>query len=198
LLRGVKTERVKILWGIVGLYFFVWFYTSQQTRFLLPILPLLALLCSIAASTLLRADRFLRTAVVVMVGLALTFGTLVSLFYDWQFLPVVFHLESRDSFLSRKTWFYDEIKWMNQHLPSDARVSMLGTMPYYLDREYAMTLADVRGFDYVFCAGECSLSQVTGLELIRQTQAVVPLSRTLNKGTLTMPTFLWRIQEASP
>ena len=51
--------------------------------------------------------------------------------------PVVFGSETRDEYLSRTLDIYPAQKFINEHLPQNAKVALFGdTRGFYLDRDY--------------------------------------------------------------
>lgn len=119
-----------------GLFSLAWFWSSQQLRLLLPILPALALL---AALTICRLSSFraLRPATVVILALGLLYSQTVNLTYNAQFWPVVFGWQSEESFLAAKLGFrYNAYEKLNQILPPAAKVLSNDRDCYYLERDY--------------------------------------------------------------
>lgn len=114
-------------------YFGVWAVGSQQTRFLLPIFPPLAIL---TASVLLEISRF-RWGRILMMGLV--GGTLVTtLAYQGLYLvqkrpiPVVFGSESKANFLRRNVFDYNAIESLNSILqPGERALMMWDGQSYY-------------------------------------------------------------------
>ena len=68
--------------------------------------------------------------------MALLFFLAIGLLYNAQFFRVVVGAESTDEFLNRKVAYYDDIQWVNENLPDDARLLFYPRRTYYLDGEY--------------------------------------------------------------
>ncbi|MGD8814960.1 MAG: hypothetical protein PVI78_10860, partial [Anaerolineales bacterium] len=110
-----------------------------RTRYMLPIFPVLCLLAAhvgmlIAEKTHLR--RFVRILGGGLLGGLLVATLLYSIlfFVDVNPLVVVMGFESKDSFLSRRLTDYKALQFIQQELPSDARVRMLyDSRIYYCD-----------------------------------------------------------------
>lgn len=185
----------------IVVYGLFWFLTSQQARFLLPMLPLLAACCAASARLLESYDGMVRVATKTVLMVALTFGCVVTLFYNTQFIPVVFGFESKEMFLTRKTWFYQDIEWMNSNLPENARILFLAHEGYYLDRDYIdldrayeprvdpksegfRTWFDQNQITHVYCLGQsCQefLASRVPFKALREGIAEIFESRTLRR-----------------
>lgn len=117
-------------------YVGAWFVSSQQARFLLPLMAPLAVLAAVGMCELARRGKVARAIVATATAGVLLAGLGVTAVYVRQFIPVVVGTESRDTFLSQKTSYYDGIRWLNTHLPQDARVLYGPASGLYLDRDY--------------------------------------------------------------
>ena len=189
---------LRVVWLLVVTYSFIWFLTCQQVRFLLPVVPLAAVACASMIQHLQERGASIRIATRATLAAALTSGFLITGVYNARLIPVVVGLESKDSFLSRTTWFYDDIEWMNQFLPGDARVLFLARAGYYLDRNYikgddGVTILDPTDREFsewlsryrithIYCTGascEKLLSSGQPLTLLRESTADRVGSRTL-------------------
>ncbi|MCX6366977.1 MAG: glycosyltransferase family 39 protein [Armatimonadetes bacterium] len=97
-----------------------WFFMMQQTRYLVPALPVFALVC---AWGLMQAGKFARIAGGTLVALAALWGTYLAL---TQLLPAapLKALEAAET-------------WINVNAPKDAKVALFDeTRGFYLDRAY--------------------------------------------------------------
>lgn len=114
----------------------IWFFLTQQSRYLIPVFGLASVLI---AWTLYGGVRLRRSCKAVWVVFAFT-----ALFGVWtlapairQSAPFVFGLRTRDQYLERALDTYDAQRWMNRSLPADAAVALFGdTRGFYLDRRY--------------------------------------------------------------
>jgi len=133
---------VAFLLALVG----VWFGLSHQSRYLIPAFAVAALIIAeVACRTFSPPEgegrgeggRATRAALwLVLVATALVgFGTIrPGLLSAW---PVVAGTESRDDYLSRSMDSYEAQRYMNNLLPSHARVALFGdTRGFYLNRNY--------------------------------------------------------------
>ncbi len=141
LLRG-RRGAVAAVWLAVAVYAGAWFLSSQQTRFLVPIMPPLAILGALGMVALAGRGRLARLAVVAVTVAALGAGAAVSARYAAQFAPVVAGTQSHDEFLRSKTSYHAGIEWMRDHLPPDARVLLALPHGLYLDRDYVLWTHD--------------------------------------------------------
>jgi 4-amino-4-deoxy-L-arabinose transferase-like glycosyltransferase len=110
--------------------FLLWGLTSQQTRFLLPLFPGLAVLSAHSLSWLAKASR--RASIRRVLSTSLIGGLLAStLVYQGVFWlttnpgGVLVGTESKDAFLRRNASTYAAQRYIQQHLDQNARVLML-------------------------------------------------------------------------
>jgi hypothetical protein len=78
---------------------------------------------------------------IVFGGTFLLFGTLNSVLYDKQFLPVVFGREPETSYLDRMSWYYSTFRAVCGSLPPDGKVLTNVAPTYYLNCPYERALA---------------------------------------------------------
>lgn len=125
--------------AVAGLRFVAWAVGSQQMRFLLPVMPLLALLSSYVLLTLLqrylprRVDRYamLSAGVLLIVSLA---GSL-KYWSDVQPLGVVLGTESKDAFLRRQVTTYSAVQALTASTSPEARALLMWNgLGYYCDQ----------------------------------------------------------------
>ncbi len=132
-----RSGTVRRALGVAGLYFAVWAATSQQTRFLIPILPLLALAGAVTVAELVeRLPAWRRTG--HGLALAAALGLVV--------LPAAPLLGAGARTLVVLSRAGDELaasvvpphlRFVNEHLPQDARLLFVQTnLGFFCDREY--------------------------------------------------------------
>lgn len=134
------TPRPKVLNGLVGvagLSFVLWAFSTQQTRFLLPLFPLLSILVSVVLVD--GIGRFRRRWRTISVGLVVGMLT-VSVFYSATFFAsiepyrVITGSQSKAEFLERVLKNYAALEYVQTALPRQARVFMLWDgRGYYCD-----------------------------------------------------------------
>jgi hypothetical protein len=140
-----RTVEVRFLWFIMAALTTIWFLTAQVIRFLLPALAAGALLAALGYAVLDGRSAMLRRIARAAIVAGLVTAAAITVYHDARFARVVVGWEDRDAFLRRETYRYDDIVWMNTHLPPAARVLFLARAGFYLDRWYigAGTSADV-------------------------------------------------------
>jgi hypothetical protein len=128
---------VRLAWAGVILYVVVWFVTTQQARFLVPLMPTLAVLGALGILALAHEGRLGRLLAVAVTAGALVVGLGASAVYAAQFAPVVVGNEPKEQFLQEKVSNYDGIEWLNRKLGPRARVATDIWGLFYLRMRYA-------------------------------------------------------------
>jgi hypothetical protein len=124
---------VLFTWAGVLLFVIAWFVTTQQARFLVPVMPALAVLAALGALALIRQGRLARRLVIAITAGALAVGLGASTVYASQFVPVLVGSESTQQFLREKVSNYDGVEWLDQMLgPRDTLATDIWAL-YYLD-----------------------------------------------------------------
>lgn len=162
---AIRSE-VKIGVSMAGCWYLCWLFTSQQLRFLLPVLPALALaivfvIAQIDSSRKGKNNIF--KAVVFASGLP---GLLVILAWFLAVNPVRAALggEPRDAYLEQRLDYYSYYETINRDLPKEARIWLINMRndTVHLERQY---LADYVFEDYTltkFVQDSSSLSELRG------------------------------------
>jgi hypothetical protein len=129
---------VKIGAGVAGVMFLFWLFSSQQLRYLLPILPVLAIGIVASAEAISQKIGGVRSILPVSLAAASVAGVLVSCAWFLQTAPlrVVLGGESRDEYLTRNLDYYPYYEWLNTQSTSDAKVWLINMRrdTYNLDR----------------------------------------------------------------
>jgi 4-amino-4-deoxy-L-arabinose transferase-like glycosyltransferase len=154
----------------LGIYGF-WFFVMQQTRYLLPALPAMAILCSLVVVTLGEAKESLaRWFAALLVGASALWGIYLSgglAFWDLRptlqiwlpttdgklapipapvpapVWPVVSGQVSKEEFVaSNLAGLGRASQWINANTPKDAKVALFEVRGFYLDREYLWAQPD--------------------------------------------------------
>ena len=128
---------VKIFSGIAAGWYFCWLFSSQQLRFLMPAIPLLALaIVAIAASINVKNKWFLKGLILS----SLVPGFLLILVWFAEVNPVRVALggESRDEYLQRRLEFFSFYQAANTMLPVEAKVWLINVRndTVHLERPY--------------------------------------------------------------
>lgn len=118
---------LKIAVGTSGIAFLFWLFSSEQIRYLLPILPSLAVGTIVAANLISRKSAAFQKAIFAGFLMTSFVGILTSAawFAEQNPIRVVFGGESRDDYLSRRLDYYDYYKIVNNDLPPNAKVWLI-------------------------------------------------------------------------
>ena len=128
------------------------FLTAKQVRYILPVIPFLAIIAVMGIKELLdklnkitifsneRLKSIGKVFIFASVSILLSFN-IIYLKNRMQIVkpfPYVFGKETREDYLKRHLLHYDAVEYINNNLPSDARIftMFLGRRGYYLDRAY--------------------------------------------------------------
>jgi 4-amino-4-deoxy-L-arabinose transferase-like glycosyltransferase len=123
---------------IIISYLALWFFTSPQTRFLLPVLTLSTLLAASGYQKLCGyAPKYLKNLARSTIILFVLFSFGVLGFFGSKFVNVVLGKESKEAFLSNMVISYDHLKWINENLRKTDRVAFFSRNPvFYCDIPY--------------------------------------------------------------
>ncbi len=131
---------VKIASVIAAVMFLFWMFSSQQLRYLLPLLPLLAI--GIAAAFQKTGDEVgaVKTAGQFALASAAIAGILTGAAWFLQKAPVrvVLGGESKEEYLTRNIDYYPYYRWLNGESEPTAKVWLINMRrdSYHLDRPY--------------------------------------------------------------
>lgn len=134
------SAEVKICSTIAAVMFLFWLFSSQQLRYLLPIVPLLAI--GIAAARQRIADKFNGSGKLLELSLAGASAASLLVTFAWfaQKAPlrVVLGGEAPDQYLTRNIDYYPYYQWLNTEARSDEKVWLINMRrdSYHLDRPY--------------------------------------------------------------
>jgi len=132
--RGRQT--ILIAFGAVLLFVVAWFLTTQQARFLVPAMPVAAVLAALGILALTQQGRLGRLVAVAVTAGALAVGAGASTVYAKQFVPVVFGTEPAQRFLLEKVSNYNGVEWLNRNLGPHERVATDLWALFYLRMPY--------------------------------------------------------------
>ena len=137
--RRVLDGKAVITGAIAAVLFVWWATTGQVARYLIPAMPLIAVLAARAASSLEKTagmGRWLQAAMLLpaAAGLALLLAWFLA---DAPMLPVL-GTEPREEYLTRRLDYYPYYRVINSQLPADARVWLIDVRrdTYHLERAY--------------------------------------------------------------
>jgi hypothetical protein len=121
------TKVGRVACALVLSWWIMWFFSSPQTRLLLPILPTAAGLASAGAVAVLGSpERWLRRAAVVLLGSAAMLGAAFAVLAVKTYGPVALGLEDREAFLTRMSWHFPAFEATNARLGPRDRVAVFG------------------------------------------------------------------------
>ena len=128
----------KIFAAVAGTMYLFWLFSSQQLRYLLPILPVLAIGIALSIARVFANNETGRSAVKWSLTAASALALLVSLAWFLQTEPVrvVLGGETRDDFLTRNLDYFPYYQYLNTQTPADTHVWLIDMRrdTYYLDR----------------------------------------------------------------
>lgn len=139
-ITGARRWELIVPVAIAVIFFAVWFFsgTTQRTRHLLPIYPLLLIglvpmALGVARNVVLTTPLALALAAVLALQLA---GQLL---FSFNYVKHVVSSETRQAFLVRNVEQANVVYWINRNLPADGRVGILvRQLSYLLERPYYM------------------------------------------------------------
>lgn len=128
----------KIACGVAVIVFLFWLFSSQQLRYLIPILPLLAIGIAAAAERIAERRSPLYMAAKYSICIAAIGALLTSFAWFLQKAPlrVVLGGETRDQYLTRNLDYYPYYQALNTTTAPDVRVWLINMRrdTYHLDR----------------------------------------------------------------
>ena len=130
---------LKISFVYCGFTFLFWAVSAQQIRYLIPILPFLAITIGYTLSWY-RRKKAIFTA--LLLGVAISLGVNgYHIFLDFQKTKPLRYIaghESKDGFLIRKLPSYRMFQYINTELPKDVKIFFIymKNLGYYCERSY--------------------------------------------------------------
>ncbi|NOT46320.1 MAG: hypothetical protein HOP17_01030 [Acidobacteria bacterium] len=129
---------IKIGSGIAAIVFLFWLFSSQQLRYLIPILPVLAIGIAAAVERIAEKRTPLYMAAKYSISVAAVCGLLTTFAWFLQKAPlrVVLGGEVRDHYLTRNLDYYPYYQALNTTTAPDARVWLINMRrdTYNIDR----------------------------------------------------------------
>jgi hypothetical protein len=142
LLLVQKGNVIKLLCFFSGIYAITWFVSKPVLRFLLPLLPVLAVLCSYVAVNVYR-KKLLVLRYVLLPGFALLALSNIFIYFFIQDTIEPFNvsigIEARDSYLARKIRYspYPVFEYINSNLSDSDTVLFIGEQRgFYCRKKY--------------------------------------------------------------
>ena len=138
IIRAKKDPTMRYLLAFCGVATVAWFLLSAQTnRYLMPILPVLALGAAAVIIQLSGQSRIMNRVVGCAVGLELILGLAVSITLFGPQVAAGTGFQTQESYLSGNLNLYPIVRRINTELPKTANIMLMGeTRGFYLDRNY--------------------------------------------------------------
>ena len=134
--RGAPTA-IKALAAFAAASFALWFVTSQQVRYMLPLLPVLCLLTAWVIARVVAWRGIASYALGVLAVCSLVASLLIGSLLVRLEIPVVLGLETRDEYISHGFSAYPAMQFINTQLPPNAKIVFYGNpLGFYCDRPY--------------------------------------------------------------
>lgn len=106
----------------IVVYFVVWFVSVQDARYLLPAMPVLAVLAAVGIVAMARQGSLGHAVTIVGVVSAFAVGGVVSVAYASRFVPYLVGHQTEEAFLRENVSYQASVDWLNANLPPDSRV----------------------------------------------------------------------------
>jgi hypothetical protein len=144
-----------ILWGTI-----VWFITSQQIRFLLPFLGLLALLVVVQCEQVLRTPgwkKYAGYACAILIIIPGVYRIPFTSIADYRHLGIALGYADREEYV-RGVEPYTMSVFLNSHMQDPERAALIGEVNgFYIDRDYIWTGFNTAGY---FDLNRCPVDSV--------------------------------------
>jgi len=131
---------LKIAVTAAAIVFLFWLFSSQQLRYLLPIVPSLAVATVVSISLISQKETTFRKTLFVgfLASSLVGIFTSVAWFAEKNPARFVFGGESRADYLTRRIDYYDYYKIINNELPTDAKVWLINMRrdSYHIEKPY--------------------------------------------------------------
>jgi hypothetical protein len=118
---------IKIGAAVAAIMYLFWLFSSQQLRYLLPIVPVVAIGIVASIEKLRERDGLARSVAEFSLAAAAVSAMLVTVAWFLQKAPVSVVLggETRDAYLARNLDYYPYYQYLNTETPADARVWLI-------------------------------------------------------------------------
>lgn len=126
----IKYLIIYFLSGMTFLYFF-----SGSTRYMTIFFVALVVVAAYVVEKLRDSDTWLKKALPVFIIFSIFVNLTILAAAVYTALPVVFGLESRDQYLSKKIRTYNVIQYINKNLEPDAKILFFDPRMYYCQKE---------------------------------------------------------------
>ncbi len=136
-LAGGRGKAIGRLAFVCAAYGVAWFLLMQQVRYLIGIIPLLAVLAAWGLDAVNHNWKSARHVANVFLGVCVLLSLLTGLLVSLPSDRAAMGFEPASEYLSKSLDEYDAISYANDNLPPDAKVVFFDEVRgFYLDREY--------------------------------------------------------------
>ncbi len=146
------------LLSVSVLYITFFFFTDITMRYILPALALLSIVYGFSIAVFIGSvKKYLKIIILTILIIPLSLSLIFTFRDNLYKLPVVFAIESHDSYLAGRLGdLYDVYRYVNQNLPEDVKIfSPWEVRGYYLEREfYTGNSRFMRNFDGIKTCSE--------------------------------------------
>jgi hypothetical protein len=144
----VRRRRLRWLLSVAAVYALLWYALRQNVRFLLPVVPILAVAATAVLCELRRWPWPPRAAAVTCSAAVIALCAAIPLYRARQHVQVALGLERRDAFLRRHEPTYRAACFVNESLPSEAHVLSQDHRAFYFHRAFTRENAFRRATAY--------------------------------------------------
>ena len=146
--RKLNHDKIFFLLFSVFFLFMAYFLTVIRIRYILPVVPFLAILSVIGIKNVVewtgkKSSQVHRSGLIVIstvtvILISFNFLYLKNYFNTVQPVKYILNQETKDEFLSRNVGSYPAMQYINNNLPDNVRIFLmfLGRRGYYLNRPY--------------------------------------------------------------
>ena len=131
-----KGKPILLISIFVGIFYFFWFFKFPAVRYILPIIPFLALLCGYVVWAMDNRSRYFGYLIktVFSVFLVLNFG--LCIYYNREELVFFSNGANVEDYLSKQDRSSKIFQYINKHTPPTSKILLIGELrTLYLDRE---------------------------------------------------------------
>lgn len=144
LIASKSKRELRPLLLLVIIYFLLWFSGSQQSRFLILIVPLLGLLTIFSISNI--SSKMLTFLSKLTIYCWLVTSLAINIIYWQQFFPVVFGLQTTEDYLLKKAPLQRDIAYINRTLTKNDKLFFFGRPTYHLKVPFGGGPSTLQGY----------------------------------------------------
>ncbi len=146
--RFRKDKVIKFILYYSLLYLIFWSWCMPCKRGLIPVIFLLSIIVAYVVNEMSNFNRFIKSFLFTLLVLSLVFQTFYltpeGLNQVYQRMRVFAGLESQEDYISRNEKTYPVFKYINEKLPSNAKVFVMNEpRTFYCDRPYITVMPSI-------------------------------------------------------